>query len=231
MATFSFQGNPALTDELFAQAMACDKGIHECATANGYCDKNHRLIGKYVNYPSWRDVHDISDEQIAIAKENFQRRKNEELANIKRGEIVFVAMGGDFTPKIENGVGNYRMRCDFRNSAGEQFFIELCCCCDAGKEQSFWVDFSIDRQLQKQYENEINAMIERNKNLPFLKREHTSRVPQYYYNAKGVQHKEIKMPFTWDNVVKFINETYGCNYKSARLFRYFIRPEDYVCEC
>lgn len=230
MAKFSFQGNPALTDELFAQAMACDKGIYECATANGYCDKNHRLIGKYVNYPSWRDVHDISDEQIAIAKENYQRRKNEELANIKRGEIVFVAMGGDFTPKIENGVGNYRMRCDFRNSAGEQFFIELCAY-HPDPDKGFYVDFSIDRQLQKQHENEVSAMVERNKNRPFLEREHTTSIPQYYYNAKGVQKKSFEIPFTWDNVVKFINETYGCNYKSARIFRYFIRPEDYVCVC
>lgn len=211
MARFSFQGNPALTDELFAQAMACDEGIHECATANTYCDKNARPIGKYVNYPSWENVHDITDEQVAIAKENYQRRRNECIAGIKRGEIVFVAMGGDYTPKIENGVGNYRMRCDFFNSAGEQFFIELSCCNDAGKEQSFWVDFSIDRRIQKRHNDGLEI--------------------RSGYNAKGVEKTQIKMPYTWDNVVKFINKTYGCDYKSARLFRYFVDPDDYFCEC
>lgn len=229
MARFSFKGNPALTDELFAQAMACDKGIHECALAGGYCDSHGHQIGKYVDFPSWEDVHDITDEQIAIAKENYQRRRTEELSGIKRGEIVFVAMGCDYTPKIENGVGNHRMRCDFCNSAGEQFFVEFCSC-HPDPDKGFYIDFSIDRQLEKQYKDEQEARYERNKNLPIGKRENTM-IPQYYYNAKGVQKKSFAVPFTWDNVVKFINETYGCNYQSGRLFRYFIRPEDYVCKC
>ena len=227
MAKFSFEGNPLLSDEMFREAMTSDKGIFECATANGYCDKFHHLVGKYVNYPSWRDVHDITDEQIAEAKKHYQRRHDEEIASLKKGDLAFVAMGTDFTSTLENGVGNYRMRGDFKNSKGEQFFVEFCL---SAKEETFWIDSSIDRQLEKKYEKEVNDQWEKNKGLPYGKRDHTL-IPQYYYNAKGVGRYNVKIEASWPAVIKFINETYGCNYKTAKLFRYFVSPDDFVCYC
>lgn len=228
MAKFSFSGNPLLTDEMFRKAMTSDYGIFECATANGYCDKNHREIGKYVNYPSWEDVHDITPEQIAEAKRHFQRRHDEEIASLSKGDLAFVAMGCDFTSHLEDGVGNYRMRGDFKNSQGEQFFIEFSL---SPNEETFWIDFSIDRQLQKKYEKECQDLYEKNKNLPYGKQDHR-RIPQYYYNAKNVEkYMKVKVIATWTEVIKFINNTYGCNYKTAKLFRYFVSPDDYVCYC
>lgn len=227
MAEFSFKGNPLLSDEMFREAMASDEGIHECATARGYCNEFHHEVGKYVNYPSWRDVHDITTEQIAEAKKHYQRRHDEEIASLKKGVLAFVAMGCDFTSKLENGVGNHRMRGDFCNSKGEQFFVEFCL---SAREETFWVDFSIDRQLQKKYNEEVNDQWEKNKGLPYGKRDHRN-IPQYYYNARGVERTGVKIEATWPAVIKFINETYGCAYKTAKLFRYFVSPDDFVCHC
>jgi hypothetical protein len=134
MAKFSFDGNPLLSEEMFREAMSSDKGIFECAMAHGYRDKNGCTLGQYVNYPSCSDVHDITPEQIAEAKLHFKRRHEEEIASLQKGVLAFVAMGGDFTSKLPNGVGNYRMRCDFKNSRGKQFFIEFCL---AAREETF----------------------------------------------------------------------------------------------
>lgn len=228
MAKFSFNGNPLLSEEMFREAMSSDKGIFECATSGRYCDRFGHEIGRYVNYPSFEDVHDITPEQIAEAKLHFQRRHDEEIASLQKGVLAFVAMGGDFTSKLPNGVGNYRMRCDFKNSRGKQFFIEFCL---AAREETFWIDFSIDRQLQKKYEKECQEQYEKNKNLPYRKQEHRL-IPQYYYNAKNVEKQmKIEVIATWPEVIKFINKTYGCKYTSAKLFRYFVSPDDYVCFC
>ena len=228
MARFSFNGNEPMTDELFAKAMNCDYGIFECSCGHGYADSRGHVLGHYANFPSWEDVHEITQEQIDIAKLNAKRRHDEILASIQQGELAFVAMGGGFTSKYEDGVGNHRMRCDFRNGNGEQFFIELMTF--GSGEDGFWVDFSIDRQLQKDYAKQEEERWQRIKENPH-KGFHEPHIPQFYYNAKGVQNKAISKPFTWSNVVEFINKTYGCNYTSGRLLHYFIDPDEYVCEC
>jgi len=207
--------------------MSSDKGIFECATARGYRDKNGRTLGQYVNYPSCSDVHDITPEQIAEAKLHFQRRHDEEIASLQKGVLAFVAMGSNFTSKLPNGVGNHRMRGDFKNSIGEQFFVEFCL---SAVGETFWVDYSIDRDLQKKYEEECRLLYEYNKDKTYREQIH-KEIPQYYYNARCVNRTNVKISATWDEVLKFINKTYGCNYKTAKLFRYFVSPDDYVCFC
>ena len=87
------------------------------------------------------------------------------------------------------------------------------------------------QELEKQYKKEQQDWWERNKDLPAGRREPIND-SQYYYNAKGIEkNMSVKVKATWPEVLKFINNTYGCNYKTARLFRYFVSPDDYVCHC
>lgn len=227
MAKLSFDGNPLMTEELFKEAMSSDFGIQKCAFAHGYCEKGGREKGKYVNYPSWLDVHDISEEQIAFAKKEFERRKKEEINALGKGDLAFVAMGGDFTSHLEDGIGNHRFRGDFKNSDGEQFFVEFCL---SANEETLWIDFSIDRALEKKYEEECAARYEFNKGKRYGEQNH-ERIPQYYYNAKGVEKDISKLPATYHDVLDFINKTYGCDYKTCKLFRFFVSPDDYVSYC
>lgn len=212
-----------MSDETFRQLIKEDEWISNIARPVACYDKFHKFLHfKTCSYPY---EYIVTEEQIAEAKKLWEKRRQEEIASLEKGVLAFVAMGCDFTSKYENGVGNHRMRGDFKNSKGEQFFVEFT---RFANEEIFTIEYSIDRALQKKYNKECEEQFERNAKLPWKERNHRG-IPQYYYNARGAERKEVKA--TWDDVLEFINETYGCNYKSAKLFHWFVRPEDFVSEC
>lgn len=194
-----------MSDEVFSQLIKEDKWISEIAFACECVSKEGKhLYWRTVTYP---DEYYVTEEQISIAKKHFERRKKEEIESLGKGDLAFVAMGMCFKPFEENGVGCHRMRGDFTNLKGEQFFLEL----TLGMDGGFFVDFSIDRQKQKEDEE-------------------SKGFQQTCYGAKGVDHRTY-VKDTWPAVLDFVNKTYGCDYKTAKLFRYFVSPDDYVCHC
>lgn len=194
-----------MSDEIFSQLINEDKWISEIAFAvEGVSKEGKHKYWRTVTYP---DEYYVTEEQIAKAKVEFARRKKEEIESIGKGDLAFVAMGMCFKPYKEDGVGCHRMRCDFTNLEGEQFFLEL----TLGANGFFFVDFSIDRQKQE----------EDNKSHGFR---------QTCYYAKGAT-RQTYVDDTWHDVIRFVNKTYGCDYKTAKLFRYFVNPDDYVCHC
>ena len=221
MAKFSFNGNPLMTDEMFNEAMTNDYGITEIAKGYVYCDKNGNEKGKYANYPSYTDVHDVTNEQVKKAKECLKRRKLQELASIDNGVLAFVAMGMEYESKMKNGIGCHRICCYFRNSKGRLFYLEFsqtnrCLYLKDGfwlqsgytNQETFCVDFSIDKDLQKETGDD-----------------------QKGYYAMGVDHLSY-VRATWNDVLAFVNKTYGCNYKSGKLIRNFLLTRDeFVCVC
>ena len=129
-----------MTDEKFRQLIKEDYWISHIAHPVKCCYAD----GKFEHFRTCTYPYEyiVSDEQIAIAKKEYQRRHDEELANLKKGEIAFVCMGMDFDSKIKNGIGNHRIRAEFKNSKGTHYFIEFTTMMD---EEAFYVDFSIER--------------------------------------------------------------------------------------
>jgi hypothetical protein len=186
-----------MTEEKFAELIKRDKWISNIQYACKCCDRDGKF--KYYRTVSYPTSYIVTEDQISKAQELASIRKNEILDSIKRGDLVFKAMGGSYNGKYADGVNNHRIRCNFKASNGKKYFVELI---QAG-EDAFWVDFSIDLDVEE----------------------------GQGYGAMGVEKKTFKQPFTWENVLRFINDTYGCNYTSARLIEYLVSYEDWVCEC
>lgn len=198
-----------LSAEKFNVLTVSDKWVNAIQYPVKCYDNNSNF--KYFRTCSYPVEYIVSEEQIRQAREIAEERKRHILENIKANDLVFVAMGGDYSGLPEE-VRNHRIRCNFKNIDGKRFFIEILKGCKDG----FFIDFSID--LDKQEENKKKRIKE-----PFCQ--------QTEYNAMGVEKTHINKPFTWANVLAFINETYNCCYTNARHFRYFVRCEDFTNCC
>ena len=198
-----------LSDEKFNAFTVQDKWVNAIQYAVKCLDRNHNF--KYFRTCSYPVEYIVSEEQIRQAREIAEERKRHILENIKANDLVFVAMGGDYSG-TPGDVCNHRIRCNFKNIDGKRFFIEI----SSVFKDGFFIDSSID--LDKQEENEKKRIKE-----PFY--------PQTEYNAKGVEKTLINKLFTWANVLAFINETYNCCYTNARFISYFVRCEDFTNCC
>ena len=132
-----------MTDEHFRHLIKEDYWISHIAHPVKCCYADGRF--KHFRTCTYPYEYILSDEQISIAKKEYQRRHNEELANLKKGELAFVCMGMDFTPRTKNGIGNHRIRAEFRNSKGTHYFVEFSTCLDP---YNFFVDYSIERETE-----------------------------------------------------------------------------------
>lgn len=213
-----------MTAEQFSLLTKKDKWISAIANPTKCYDKCSKF--KHYKTCSYPTEYIITEEQIQKANELYVHRKTETLASIFKGELVFRAMGGDFQSEFENGVGNYRIRCYFKSINGHKYFIELCC--SSGRENEFLVNFSVDEDLREKRDEEIKLAYEYRRKVNghwFID------AKQDYYNCYGVEKKYQNMPFTFDNIIKFVNKTYGCSYKKARLIHSFVDYTEWCCEC
>ena len=221
-----------MSNEVFNQLIKEDYWISSIAKAcEGVSKEGAHLYWRTVTYPN---EYYVSEEQISFAKKEFKRRHDEMLAGIKDYELCFVAMGMDYEPTRENEVGCHRFHCEFTNLDGKQFFIEFSVTNyfngSYHKDKYLYVSYSIDRGLEEKREKERVKICMWNKRHERLA---WRRVPdvQDYYNAMGVN-SDYRIEPTWDEIVKFINRHYKCNYESARLFRhFFVSHDEYVCHC
>lgn len=190
-----------LDNATFEKLIKEDEWIH-CIASYVACFDQHGKF-KYYRTCSYPDEYIITPEQIERAKIEYQRRHREELESLQPGMLAFVTMGMDFDDKIDDSPNNHRIRCNFYNSKGHKYFIELTATMD---KKNYYVDFSIDVDLEE-------------------KREGT--LIQDYYNACGLT-RATRIPATWPAILQLINNAYKCNYTTGKLFKYFISPDEYT---
>lgn len=225
---------PKLTDEMFREMMMTDEGIHEVATAVRYCDRNSRLIGHYVNWPSYKNKYEISREQINRAKERFQERKEEEMMKAQKlGVLTFHAMGCDYEPKIDGGIGNHRIRARFCDKRGNEWLIEIHPNHDPESieptERGFWGEV-----YDKTYEmNAESEYIRKRKELEekygeWWKVPKADRPNPYFVKYERIESGE---EFTACGILGFVNRRYNTDYKEFYLERYFLRYDETLSRC
>lgn len=145
----------------------------------------------------------VTPEQIERAKTEYNRRRREELESLQPGILAFVPMGMDFDVKLDNSPNNHRIRCNFYNSKGHKYLIELTATMD---KKQYSVNFSVDVDLEEQRKG------------TFI---------QDYYGACGLT-CNVKIPATWPAILQLVNRAYKCNYTTGKLFKYFINPDEYT---
>ena len=197
-----------LSDEKFKEIYTDDRFLHDCAFPVDCCDA--RGFHKFYRTCTYPIEYIIMEEQIAVAKVEFARRRQAFLDGYKKGTLVLVCMGMDYPSKYPDGIANHRVRGEFKNSAGRHFFVEFCRSVNFGKkddtEEVFYCDYSIDRDAEKAGRSCRNAFnLER--------------------GGRSIS------PYTKQRVLELVNTTFSCNYRELVLDKWLIRTDDLISEC
>lgn len=210
-----------LTDEMFRELIKEDYWIDRIADPVKCYDENRNFLHLHtVTYPI---EYIVTEQQMQVAKERAEQRKQELIEGVKPGELVFVSMGCDYSSEMPDAVGNERIRCRFIDGKGRTLFIELC---HAAMTEDFYVNAVVDIQLEEQYRRDYWEVVEHNKKT--LNRNDYKPIPSVYYRLHIDYNKYI--PGTWKSILQFINDNFHCNYTSARKIDHFVYIDDYVCK-
>lgn len=192
-----------LSDEKFNEIYTDDRFLHDCAFPVDCCDS--RGFHKYYRTCTYPIEYIITEEQIAAAKVEFARRKQAFLDGYRKGTLVLVCMGMDYESQHPDGIGNHRVRGDFKNSEGHHYFVEFCRGISKWDE-NFHCTFSVDMEM------EDDGM--------------------HNYNIFGLQRRNFGiMPFTKNSLLEIVNSTFGCNYRELVLAEWLINTDDIISEC
>lgn len=236
MRTFSWTGNnQPLSESEFNELASTDKGLREMRYPFKYQRSDDKsLTGMYVNYPSYECPREFSKEQHERAIKIYNERRERALEKLnERGVLTFVGMGGEFTPTLPNGIGNYRIRCSFVDGKGETQFMEIhplynekhSGCNERGFYGEHYFSSVNDRaelkrnELIKKYEAELGEhwwnQISRDQkeeldNLMFPKWEHV----------------ESSNNFTVDGILSYVNKKHKTNFTAIYYDNYFLNHDD-----
>lgn len=226
-----------LSDEMFRDMMQSDKGIREARYATCYgrwVNGESVTDGHYVNWPDYHRKYKISDQQMAEAKRMFEKRKAEVMEYVSRkGTLCFHAMGMDYEPTVEDGIGNYRIRANFKDKGGHEWFVELHPArdekCNAKESGGAWgevYDSGRNKAEETAYRDKKKRLIEKysawwkvpTNERPYMPLTHYENV--YVYGS-----------FTFGNLLEWINNRFKTDYTELYLERYFLEWDDTLSEC
>mgnify|MGYP001604542795 CR=1 FL=1 len=191
-----------MDEETFKGIYTNEKLRNEIAFAHGV-----EGWGEYKKAMMYPLSYKVTDRQIKEAEELRLKRQKEVLKENKNN-LLFCSMGMDFEPTFEDGVGNHRIRTEFKNSKGHIYFIEL----GTGKDGNLRIDHSIDRTKQ----DEVNDHFDKQ---------------HLFYNFAGLERKTPQLKYTYENVLKLVNEYFNCNFKRMVVDGYNIESPDFpICE-
>lgn len=228
---------PVLTDEMFREMMSSDAGIREARYATGYghwVDGASVTDGHYVSWPDYRSKWEISDEQRAQAKERFKERKAETREYCsRRGVLTWHSMGMNYPPTVDGGIGNYRIRTNFKDKTGHVWFIEIHPVrndkVDADEARGWWgevYDVSKAEAMDRGYQKKKEQLLEKYGN--WWKVPTNERV---YAPSCPYERIECGQPFTYANVLAWVNDRFHTDYTELFLERYFLNCDDVISEC
>jgi len=186
-----------LTDEKFQDIYTDKKFRNQVAYAHGYCDKNSKELGRITcSYPV---TYIVTKEQIALAVKELERAQVE-TQEAHKNSLLFIGMG--MTYDTEDQIGNYRIRTEFLNKDGKQFFVEFG---NTADYLSTRCDHSIDRSQGDHKGNNYNNL-ERAYNL-----------------RKGL------CDYTPKSVLNLVNKTFVCKFTEIFIDNYDLSCDGVMC--
>ena len=225
-----------LTNENFKRIYTDVKFRNEVAFAHGFSNSKLNFKGfQTCTYPNENRVF-VTEEQIKQAKEERERAAKETLTKHKN-DLLFVGMGMNYKPRYKNDVCNHRIRTEFLNSEGKQFFIEV----GTGRGNDMRIDFAIDRNLQIEYDKKNTLYFERiraekqkenpnTKKIDSLREKQKVFQSQPYYNYNNLERSGRTLKYTLQNVLKLVNKNFNCNFKNIVIDYYNISCNGIICE-
>lgn len=216
MRNFNFNGNQVLTAEEFATMLQTDKGIREARYCLGYKATSDTATGHYVNWPSWDNVRDITDEQREAARVRFEERREEVRKKYaKSGTLFIVTMGGDYTPRTPDDIANYRVRAQFIDNAGDLRGVEFSTWKGDGFTFDRW-NRSEEERNNDRYTKEM-ARLEKKYKGAFIPFEERPEFPMTYADRGTVK----DLPYTTAGVLAWFEREQGMKFDRVYIDRFF----------
>lgn len=218
-----------LTDEKFQEIYSSEELRNQVAYAHKSCDQH----GKFLNWItcSYPVTYVVTEEQKRIANEHRLKCKKEKIASIGN-KLVFVGMGMSYSATEETDVCNFRIRTEFKNENGRHFFVEL----EGGPGYKTFCPFSIDRDLEIEYEEKKRELYAKRDSLPHDSWDYrmiSDRIKDYqrqpYYNYKNLQ-QILSIPYKLENIKQWINVHFDCKFTEIEIDNYNLTTEDFICQ-
>ncbi len=190
------------TDEQFRNQVA---NAHKCLTSNS--------VFKHMQTCSYPITYIVTEEQIALAKSEKLRGKMKALESIGN-KLVFVGMGMtyDIKPNEElemyDDIGNHRIRTEFVNDKGNQYFLEFSK--SARRPTEAHIDFAIDRTKQIQLNDSYHRQGE-------------------FYNYKGLERNLTGVFYSKHSIINLVNRHFDCSFSVMEIDNYNLSPDDFIC--
>lgn len=220
-----------IPQELF-DTISTDKRIRNAvAFAHGCYDAKMNFLHLGANlYPESYSVTEEQKQQAIIQRGIDRINALEALGN----KLVFVGMGMSYPARYPDDVCNHRIRTEFKNKDGRHFFVEL----GTGRgEDAMRVDFSIDRDLQHEYESRLDEIRGKIALLgTSFSRQHplNEQLRKYqeqpYYHYKNLAHSTPVEKYTLQGVLHFVNRNFDCKFTEIEVDYYDLRTEDFICQ-
>jgi hypothetical protein len=193
-----------LTDKKFQEIFENEKFRNEVAFAH-VCESKE---GHFLHFKTcaWPKEYIVTLDQIHAAAECRKLAKIETIRKHKN-DLIFVAMGSDYSPAYEDDVCNFRIRTEFKNKEGHLFFIEF----SKGLKDNLCIDFSIDRDKQIELND---SHLRQNE----------------FYNYKNLQREKLNLKYTKENVLNVVNTYFNCCFKTVIVDSFNLSCDDLICE-
>jgi hypothetical protein len=219
-----------LTEDKFKEIYSSKKFRNNVAFAHKSCDKEGNF--KHFESCSYPIRYIVSEQQKLVANKLREVEKAKTLSEIGN-KLVFVGMGCDFNAP-DGYMNNHRVRTTFLNSDGHKYFIEL----GTYRIQSrMWCDYSIDEVLREYHEKKVSECSEKMEAVKKfsdewhrLVKERQEWHRQPYYNFGGIERAGDLGEYTKENVLKLVNETFGCKFTVVEIDEYDLSPDDFICK-
>jgi hypothetical protein len=221
------------SEEIINQIGIDPKITREFNYSHGVLDSNH-VFKHYcaIVYPHRY----IVDEQTKLkAAKEYERMKADKIKEVESNAntLYFVGMGMDYAKRYDDDVCNHRIRTEIINPKGRRFFIEV----GTWGEELMRIDFVIDRDLQKLYEDKRDYYYRKiQEKGGFLKHGEGSYLydefkkyeSQPYYWYKEDEWSSLRTKYTNQNILKLVNSLFDCNFNKIEIDYHFLTTEDYI---
>lgn len=221
-----------LTDELFKNIYSDPKFRNDIIFAAKWIDKSNSVEQWHAS--SYPKKYIVTEEQITIAKDE-REKANISIREKHKNDLLFKAMGFEFSPRWEDDITNHRIRTYFKNRRGRLFFIEIL----ASNDKKLIVDCAQDIDAEREFKAKQEAInIEMQKynrgdsayfNLQKKKNDLWSEEPTCNYG--GVRKLEDKYICTQSDIIRLVNEVFECDFKRMIIDEYNIKLADDEALC
>lgn len=228
MRNFSWTGNnQPLSEEEFNELASTDKGLRSMRYPFKYQRSDDKTkTGMYVTVRNYNDVREFSQEQYERATAMYEAKREEKIKKAsEKGVLTFIGMGMEFEPKVDDGIGNYRIRCMFVDGKGDKQFIEVHPTPDGGFYGEH-VFCSVNERNVAEYTRRTKEYEAKYGEHFWLKISRDEKEEMDHLIFHQYERIESSKPYTYTGLLEYVNKTFGVEFKELFYENFYLNHDD-----